>query len=99
MIYFNFRLANPFSVREDEYINKLSNYGRIRWTKNKSWEFEFHKSSGMIINFGIDLSFKRCHAGVCVWFGLLGYWVSFEIYDNRHWNYKDNCWENVEDME
>lgn len=95
MIYFSFRLANPFVIRDDDYLHTISKHGRL--TKNKFWEIEFHKSSDTIINFGIDLSFRRSHSGFNIWFGLLGYWGSFEIYDRRHWNSKNNCWETCED--
>lgn len=94
MIYFNFRLSNPFLFRDDDYIHTRSRGGRI--TEHKSWEIEFHKSTDTIINFGIDLSFRRSHAGFNIWGGMLGYWVSFEIYDNRQFNYENNFWENEE---
>lgn len=95
MIYFNFRLSNPF-VREKYYDSK-SIFGKL--TKNKVWEFELHKNPETIINFGIDLSFRRSHSGFTIWFGLLGYWGSFELYDRRHFNSTNNRWEEYEEEE
>lgn len=97
MIYFNFRLSNPFARDCEDFNNTKTLFGKL--TKNKVWEIESHKNSETIINFGIDLSFRRSHAGICIWGGLLGYCFSFEIYDRRHYNYKDNCWEVYEDEE
>lgn len=94
MIYFNIRLSNPFT-KDDEYYKTKSIFGRL--SKNKNWEIELHNSPDNLFCLGCDIGFRRSHSGICIWFGLFRYWFSFEIYDSRHWDYKNNCWESVEE--
>jgi len=41
----------------------------------------------------IEATRKRDHAGVLVRFELLGFFISFDLYDNRHWDYDNDKWE------
>lgn len=59
---------------------------------NKYWEFNIYRSSDIIV-FEIVLKYKTDHAGFKTEFGILGYTIEFEFYDNRHWDDKNNCWE------
>ena len=44
--------------------------------------------------FGYDIHFTRCadHAGIRFGITLFGFTGQIELYDNRHWNYKENRW-------
>ena len=89
MIYFNFTLRNPFSK------NKFRAYkswgGSI--TKNKSWEFEIYKHSYTLIGLEVDAKFTGDdHAGFLLSLNILGIEISFNIYDNRHWDDITNNW-------
>lgn len=39
-----------------------------------------------------EVTTQQDHAGCNIEFGLLGYGVSFTMYDNRHWNHEENRW-------
>lgn len=87
MIYFNFKLCNPFSKRFDiahTYTKKL--------TENKSFEFNVYRTND-IIELNFDLSTWGSHAGIRLQIALLGYSVEAHIYDNRHWDYEKNEYE------
>lgn len=50
---------------------------------------------------GIELDFGyifkgQDHAGPEIAISLLGYTLSAQIYDRRHWDHDNNCWENSE---
>lgn len=92
MIKFNFCLSNPFG--NNSYNTIFLKNGNI--TKNKFWEIEFHRNQRTLFSIGFTLTFKQSHSGLSFDFGLFGYWFMLEIYDNRHWNYDNNCWEETE---
>ena len=87
MINLNFLLTNPYSDRFEHVYGKD---GKL--TKNKSWEFQIYKSD-TIVELEFRLAHRTDHAGVKLGIGLLGYTVSFQLYDIRHWNYDTKCWE------
>ena len=83
-------ITNPFDLRE--YFKNLGCLsGRL--FKFKAWELEHTYYSHMLAD--LDLLWNRStdHAGLAFSVGLLGYGISFRIYDTRHWNYDLNCWE------
>jgi hypothetical protein len=41
----------------------------------------------------------RDHAGPSVSVTLLGLMFNISMYDSRHWNYDDNCWQEYADYE
>lgn len=90
MIHFKFGLFNPFSKTKFDPCFGFNKHGKL--SKYKSWEIEYERTN-VIINFGFELSVRRSHAGISLWVGLLGHSVSFEICDDRHWDYDNNCWE------
>lgn len=93
MIYFNFDLSNPF-CKDDSYSHIFIKNGNI--TKNKFWEIEFACHPRTLFSVGFSLTFKQSHSGFNFNFGFFGYLMKFDIYDNRHWDYVNNCWEEVE---
>lgn len=88
MINFYFVLSNPFSERFRVV------YGKSGKTliSHKFWEFNIHKSNS-ILEVWFKFSIREDHAGLNFDFGLLGWGVNFVIYDNRHWDDENECWE------
>ena len=89
MIRFNFTITNPWT--KEKFDNLLCKSGII--TQHKAWEFEIIKHSPVLAMLTFDLSFKRDHAGLNIEFGLLGYLITAQIYDTRHWSYENDNWE------
>jgi len=70
----------------------------IPLTKNKTFEFEFlsgERTKGFEdFIFSLSHTSNESHAGPSFDLGIKNLFrVCFRIYDNRHWNYKKNCWE------
>jgi hypothetical protein len=62
-------------------------------TTNKSLEIELIKSDRDNLEITTSFTTKRDHAGLRFNIKLLKWWFSFDIIDNRHWNYDANEWE------
>ena len=62
-------------------------------TKFKAWELEHTYYSPLLFDFEMRWNHKTDHAGLEFGIGIFGYGVHFRIYDTRHWNDFDNCWE------
>jgi len=92
MIYFNFRLDNPWSKQ-----SKQVDYFCKEWKLYKTKNLEVQVSqNGMdpIFNFVLDTCWRgQDHAGPSVEIALLGIWAHVRISDSRHWNYTENRWE------
>jgi hypothetical protein len=88
MIYFSFDLSNPFSRRYGCVYEKLG----ILENHHKEYSIIIEKRS-VIISFSFDLSIRQDHAGANLSFGVLGWHISFNISDTRHWNYTKGEWE------
>lgn len=89
MIHIDFSFSNPFI--KEKFENLFCRSGSI--TQNKSWEFQTYYHSYTLFEFGFGLNFKQSHSGLNVAIGIFGYSVDFRIYDNRHWDSENNCWE------
>jgi len=87
MIHISFRLDNPWSKSFDNLWNRS---GMI--TQNKAWEAELLQTQ-QLIGFQLSFTVRRDHAGLDLEVGLFGYSISFKIYDTRHWDYQNACWE------
>ena len=101
MFMFHFALKNPFKrsriePRETDYIM----YDR-KITANKAVEVQFSRWEAYnIFEFVFDtIWFGEDHGGVGVSFEVLGYFFSAKIYDCRHWDYENHCWEKYEEAE
>ena len=81
MIVFNFCLSNPFSNRWANIWNRAFELP----IKHKFIELEAYKDA-TIVSFMLRLTTRTDHAGLMIDLGLLGYSVSFQYYDSRHWN-------------
>ena len=66
--------------------------------EHKYWEFQSTNAlgSGPYFNFSISWTRKTDHAGFQVTFEILDFMVDFKIYDNRHWDWDNNCYEDHE---
>jgi hypothetical protein len=89
MININFSITNPFADDLSDVV--FSRYGKV--IKNKYWSITLHKHPRTIVDFHLDVSTRRSHAGILLWIGLLGYFLEVEFYDRRHW-YSDK-WEDT----
>jgi hypothetical protein len=89
MISVNFELRNPWSNR----FNNL--WCRFFATpfEHKFIELEVCKDSN-IVSFRFSWTIRQDHAGIDLETGLLGYCLHFKFYDSRHWNYKENHYDN-----
>ena len=87
MIHISFGLSNPWSSPFDNLWNRS---GQL--TKHTGWELELLKGRHLI-GFEFGYTMRQSHAGLTIELALLGYSISFQIYDTRHWDYTANTWE------
>lgn len=80
MINFSFGLRNPFANRWDNIFNKSKQI-----SKHKFAEFEVYRDT-TIVSISFRWTTRQDHAGMMLELGLLGYTVSGQYYDTRHWN-------------
>jgi hypothetical protein len=88
MINLNFNIRNPYSNR----FENIKCWTGSTFVKNKYWELQIYKSAD-ILDVGLTATHRQSHAGIRLSFGLLGYNVEAQFYDNRHWNSEENQWE------
>lgn len=81
MISFNFNLRNPWR----NTFKNLWCKSYVTRFKNKFIELEITKDSSLI-SIMFNWTIHQSHAGVDIEFGLLGYCIHFNFYDNRHWD-------------
>ena len=84
IINIRIELANPFD-RWDYFRNLGCISGRLPF--NKAWELEHSYYSPMLLDIDANWTTRRDHSGIYITVGLLGYGISFRIYDTRHWDY------------
>jgi hypothetical protein len=88
MIYFNVTIRNPY------WWDRFKN---IKWwhgatpVKNKFWEVQVTKTAELF-RIEFEVTTMQDHAGINLELGLLGYGVTFTLYDNRHWNTDEGRW-------
>jgi len=91
MIDFSFGLRNPLI-----HFNKIyhNNCYEKAWTVSKNKVIDFHCGiiNNVIVDFTFNLTFKTDHAGLHIFFGVLGFYFNFDFHDTRHWNDKENRW-------
>jgi hypothetical protein len=86
-----FNLRFSINLPFDHFKNLGSISGKF--FKNKAWELEHTYYSGSLIDIDTSFSLNEDHAGFEFVFGLFGYGIHFRIYDTRHWDYDNNCWQ------
>jgi hypothetical protein len=85
-----FELRNPFD--RWDYFKNLGGVYRGLWGF-KAWELEHTYYSPLLFDFELCWTTQVDHAGFEFGIGILGYGIHFRIYDTRHWNDYDRCWE------
>lgn len=95
MINFRFAIENPWAKSDFKNIYVVD--GPF-FTKHKGWEFEIIKYSRDLFKIHFAFTLRGCdHPGLKMTLALLGYSASLHIYDGRHWDYENNCWEKYTD--
>lgn len=89
MIYFNLNLRNPWWI--DRFKNIKVWCWKTPW-KHKFTEIQIIQNDNLF-RLEFEITTRQDHAGSNLELGLFGYEIHFTFYDNRHWNYKENCWE------
>lgn len=90
-MYLNFSVFNFFLKKEK--FDKFFFYHRHLWS-NKYLEFEFDYYNFYLFKFEFNFQpIKTDHGGLRMELIVLGYSLDLNIYDSRHWDYKNNCWE------
>lgn len=73
-------------------------FGSFLKIPNKFWELqctnEFTKET--IFSFHLSLTQKCDHAGFDFCLEILSFYFCFKIYDCRHWDYDNKCWESYD---
>ena len=95
MFHFKFNIDTPWKQKWDNVWAK--DFGRL--SEHKSLEMQFMKDFYL---FGIDIDFSCAlrgidHAGPEIALSLFGYTFTMRIYDHRHWDDDNNCWEVYEE--
>ncbi len=86
MINLSINIRNPWS---QQFKNLWSHVWYV--FEHKCLELEFYKDSS-ILSFNFSWTIRQSHAGLDIELSLLGYCVHANLYDNRHWNYKEGRW-------
>jgi len=91
MFHLKINIDTPWKEKFNSFWSK--DFGRI--SDHKSLEMQFMTD---LYIFGIDLDFSHVfkgtdHAGPEIALSLLGYTFNIHIYDDRHWDHGNNCWE------
>lgn len=68
--------------------------------KNKYFEFQADKMRDSdYFHLSLKWTRKTHHAGPSFHFEVFGFFLSLDIYDNRHWNYEEERWEDYSEEE
>ena len=97
MFYFNFRIKNPFKTKDFNQIDYIEYDKKL--TKNKCLEIQFTRwRADTIFGFDVDAQWIGIsHGGLGFSIDLLGYFFNIKIYDHRHWDYDNHCWEKYDE--
>jgi hypothetical protein len=95
-MYLNFSIKNFFYKKNNfkaffSFHKKLSKY--------KFFEMECLKDSYHLFSVEIKIGFKEDHAGIRVAISAFGVEVYAQIYDSRHWDFANNCWQTACDQD
>ncbi len=94
MISFYLNIDSP--TTKHFFKSLVEKDGRI--TKNKHWDFQIYYTSHTLFTIELSTHIKgNDHAGPAFGINILGLQIDFGIYDCRHWDYDNNCWEEYEE--
>lgn len=97
MISFRLELYNPFArsrlVNSDVYSETM------RVSKHKHVELQFNRTDWTHpFMIDVDTQFTgQDHAGFMFAVQLLCFYFHVQLYDERHWDYDNGCWEKGDD--
>lgn len=97
MIYLNFSIQNPWRPQAEA---ESKDYFYKHWTlsekRQKSAELQISKfaQANDLLQIRLDLRWwGEDHAGPKLEIDLWKFFFSISLYDHRHWDYENNCWE------
>lgn len=83
-------LRNPY--KHSPFKNYKTWSGKV--STNKGWEVQFYKYAYNLVELKLDLAWAGSdHAGPTVELNIFGYTAIIKMYDKRHWDYDNHCWE------
>ena len=85
----NFQMGN-FFVKQHSFHNLANKTFSV--TENKTIELECYRQTQMLFEFDFFWHSKADHPGLNMTVFLFCHALSFNFYDNRHWNNKENRW-------
>ena len=93
MINIHFTISNPFKTEEIDQIDYIE-FDRSL-TKNKAFELQFTKwPAHRLFSIGLCTRwYGTDHGGIRFDIELFGYFLNVNLYDKRHWNWTEHCWE------
>jgi hypothetical protein len=96
-MYFNITIRN-FCKPRKEFKKYFSFYKQL--SKYKNIEFETYYSGYDIFLFELDFCpISKDHGGLSINLNFLGFETGLRIYDSRHWDCKNWCWEKTTEEE
>lgn len=87
MIDIHLGLRNPYSERWHSLFSRT--YALP--IQHKHLEINLERNSDIIV-LNLRITHRQSHAGIFLNLAILGYSVLFNMYDDRHWDYENNCW-------
>lgn len=67
---------------------------------HKYFEFQLDKMrDSSYFDFSMKWTRNTHHAGPSLWIEVFGLFLALDIYDNRHWNYEEERWEDCDTEE
>lgn len=90
MFNINLNLTNPFTNRWGIIKSRtkfITDYRALELTAYRTPD---------IISIELNITMRRDHSGFRFYLGLIGYSIEVYLYDTRHWDSDNNCWEKYE---
>lgn len=97
MFFFNLSIKNIFSNNKTaSFINHIYERNK-KLSKYKNLEIEIYNNKMQdLFSLLIDLNLGGYdHCGPQFEISIFGFYFNIKIYDSRHWDYENNCWENI----
>jgi hypothetical protein len=95
MIFFKFRIENPWFTPTEGFESKDYYWKDVKLSENKNFEIQISRfERSHLMDVAVDLRWwGQDHAGPELDINILGYMFNMKIYDSRHWNYENNRWQ------
>ena len=94
MIFFKFRIENPWFTPTEGFESKDYYWKDVKLSENKNFEIQISRfERSHLMDVAVDLRWwGQDHQGPELDLNLLGYMFNVKIYDSRHWNWEKNRW-------